>query len=115
MASGRIEAAGAIVLGEPARELRAKLDFAEAQDDYVALSTEGKKHLKQQTISSLETALDPQRFLRIHRSIIVNADRITELQPWFRGDYLVILKDGTQLKLSRTYREHLQTRLRAIL
>ena len=71
-----------------------KLDFAEAQDDYVALSTEGKKHLKQQTISSLETALDPQRFLRIHRSYIVNLERVTKIEPYSKDNYVVVLGGG---------------------
>src|SRR5712671_1437767 len=79
-----------------------KLDFAEAQDDYVALSTEGKKHLKQQTISSLETALDPQRFLRIHRSYIVNLERVTKIEPYSKDQYVVVLVNGQQLPVSRT-------------
>ena len=53
-----------------------KLDYAEAQDDYVALASQGKKHLKQQTISSLEAALDPKNFVRIHRSYLVNLERV---------------------------------------
>jgi len=53
----------------------------------------------------LEQRLDSRRFLRIHRSTIVNADRIKELRPWFHGEYIVLLKDGTELTLSRTYRE----------
>src|SRR5258706_14341740 len=80
----------------------AKLDYAEAQDDYVALSTEGKKHLKQQTISSLETALDPQRFLRIHRSYIVNLERVTKIEPYSKDQYVVVLVNGQQLPVSRT-------------
>jgi len=79
-----------------------KLDFAEAQDDYVALSTEGKKHLKQQTISSLETALDPQRFLRIHRSYIVNLERVTKIEPYSKDNYVVVLGGGPQLPVSRS-------------
>ncbi len=79
-----------------------KLDFAEAQDDYVALSTEGKKHLKQQTISSLETALDPQRFLRIHRSYIVNLERVTKIEPYSKDNYVVVLGGGQQLPVSRS-------------
>jgi two-component system LytT family response regulator len=55
--------------------------------------------------------LESSRFLRIHRSTIVNVDRIKELQPWFRGDYLVILHDATQLTLSRNYRERLKSAL----
>ena len=80
----------------------AKLDYAEAQDDYVALSTEGKKHLKQQTISSLETALDPERFLRIHRSYIVNLERVTKIEPYSKDQYVVVLVNGQQLPVSRT-------------
>jgi two-component system LytT family response regulator len=80
----------------------AKLDFAEAQDDYVALGTEGKKHLKQQTISSLETALNPQRFLRIHRSYIVNLERVTKIEPYSKDNYVVVLGSGQQLPVSRS-------------
>ena len=58
-----------------------KLDYAEAQDDYVALAAQGKKHLKQQTISSLEAALDPGSFVRIHRSYMVNLERVARLEP----------------------------------
>ena len=80
----------------------AKLDYAEAQDDYVALATEGKKHLKQQTISSLETALDPQRFLRIHRSYIVNLERVTKIEPYSKDNHVVVLSGGGQLPVSRS-------------
>ena len=55
--------------------------------------------------------LDPQRFVRIHRSRIVNTDRIKEMQPWFNGEYVVVLQNGTRLTLSRGYREKLQERL----
>lgn len=80
----------------------AKLDYAEAQDDYVALSSEGKKHLKQQTISSLEAALDPQRFVRIHRSYIVNLERVTKIEPYSKDNHVVVLAGGTQLPVSRS-------------
>ena len=80
----------------------AKLDYAEAQDDYVALSTEGKKHLKQQTISSLEAALDPQLFLRIHRSYIVNLEKVTKIEPYSKDQYVVVLASGQQLPVSRS-------------
>lgn len=80
----------------------AKLDYAEAQDDYVALSTEGKKHLKQQTISSLEAALDPQQFLRIHRSYIVNLEKVTKIEPYSKDQYVVVLASGQQLPVSRS-------------
>lgn len=89
----------------------AKLDYAEAQDDYVALASEGKKHLKQQTISSLETGLDPARFLRIHRSYIVNLERVTRVEPYGKDSYVAVLTNGTQLPVSRSG----YTRLRAFL
>jgi two-component system, LytTR family, response regulator len=79
-----------------------KLDYAEAQDDYVALSTEGKKHLKQQTISSLEAGLDPAHFLRIHRSYIVNLERVTKIEAYSKDDHLVVLTSGAQLPVSRS-------------
>jgi two-component system LytT family response regulator len=80
----------------------AKLDYAEAQDDYVALATEGKKHLKQQTISSLESSLDPTRFLRIHRSYIVNLEKVTKVEPYSKDNHMVVLNNGTQLPVSRS-------------
>jgi two-component system, LytTR family, response regulator len=80
----------------------AKLDYAEAQDDYVALASEGKKHLKQQTIASLEAALDPSRFLRIHRSFIVNLERVARIEPYGKDSHVAVLANGTQLPVSRT-------------
>ncbi|HUJ32517.1 MAG TPA: response regulator [Candidatus Acidoferrum sp.] len=80
----------------------AKLDYAEAQDDYVALACEGKKHLKQQTISSLEAALDPSRFLRIHRSYIVNLERVARVEPYGRDSHVAVLTNGTQLPVSKS-------------
>jgi two-component system, LytTR family, response regulator len=80
----------------------AKLEYAEAQDDYVALVTEGKKHLKQQTISSLEGVLDPARFLRIHRSYIVNLEKVTKVEPYSKDNHVVVLSNGTQLPVSRS-------------
>jgi two-component system LytT family response regulator len=62
-------------------------------------------------MNDLEERLDPAKFVRIHRSIIVNLERIKELHPHFNGDYVVVLEDGRQLKLSRTRREHLEARL----
>jgi two-component system LytT family response regulator len=79
----------------------AKLDYAEAQDDYVALASEGKKHLKQQTIASLEAALDPARFLRIHRSYIVNLERVVRVEPYAKDSHVAILSSGAQLPVSR--------------
>jgi two-component system LytT family response regulator len=79
----------------------AKLEYAEAQDDYVALAADGKKHLKQQTISSLESALDPQRFMRIHRSYIVNLERVAKVEPYGKDSHIAVLSNGTQLPVSR--------------
>jgi two-component system, LytTR family, response regulator len=79
-----------------------KLDYAEAQDDYVALASQGKKYLKQQTISSLEAALDPKSFVRIHRSYIVNLERVTRLEPFGKDTHVAILADGARLPVSRS-------------
>jgi len=79
----------------------AKLDYAEAQDDYVALASLGKKHLKQQTIAGLEAGLDPGRFVRIHRSYIVNLERVVRIEPYGKDSRLAILADGTRLPVSR--------------
>jgi two-component system LytT family response regulator len=78
-----------------------KLDYVEAQDDYVALVCEGKKHLKQQTLASLESALDPSRFLRIHRSYIVNLERVAKVEPYGKDSFVAILSNGVQLPVSR--------------
>jgi two-component system LytT family response regulator len=92
-----------------------EIDWIEAAGNYVRLHAGADTHLLRDTMNGLEARLDPQRFLRVHRSTIVNVDRIQELQPWFHGDYLVILRDGTQLTLSRGYRpkveEHFGTAL----
>ncbi len=86
----------------------AKLDYAEAQDDYVALATQGKKYLKQQTISSVEASLDPKSFVRIHRSYVVNLERVTRLEPFGNDTHVVILHDGSRLPVSRTGYKRLQ-------
>ena len=80
----------------------AKLDYVEAQDDYIALASEGKKHLKQQTISSIESSLDPRHFLRIHRSYIVNLELVTKIEPFGKDTHVAILRDGTRLPVSRS-------------
>ena len=78
-----------------------KLDYAEAQDDYVCLYSQKKGYLKQQTISSLEGSLDPRRFLRIHRSHIVNLERVAKIEPYTKDSKIAVLQDGTQLPVSR--------------
>jgi len=79
-----------------------KLDYLEAQDDYVCLSSGGKKHLKQQTLSSLEACLDPARFVRVHRSYIVNLEKVVKIEPYGKESRLAILADGTRLPVSRS-------------
>ena len=88
-----------------------KLDYAEAQDDYVALASEGKKHLKQQTIASLEAALDPKSFVRIHRSYVVNLERVIRIEPYGKESRVAILSNGVKLPVSRAG----YTRLQALL
>jgi two-component system, LytTR family, response regulator len=79
-----------------------KLDYAEAQDDYVALCVEGKKLLKQQTIASLERGLDPTRFVRVHRSYIINLDRLGKIEPYGKDTHVVVLTTGAQVPVSRS-------------
>jgi two-component system, LytTR family, response regulator len=88
-----------------------EIDWIQAEGNYVSVHTGKKSHLLRETISSLESQLDPKKFLRIHRSAIVRIDRIKELQPWFHGEYHIVLNDGTQLTLSRNYRDRLQEAL----
>lgn len=89
-----------------------EIDWIGAEDYYVKLHVGRKSHLLRETMNELETKLDPEKFLRIHRSSIVNLDRVKELHAHFNGDYAVILLDGTELKLSRSRREQLQALLR---
>ncbi|MGH9753130.1 MAG: LytR/AlgR family response regulator transcription factor [Blastocatellia bacterium] len=84
-----------------------EIEWIEAEGNYVMLHASGKGHLFREAISSLENKLDPRKFQRIGRSAIVNLDSIRELQPWFRGDYRIILHDGTELKLSHRFRDNL--------
>jgi two-component system LytT family response regulator len=84
-----------------------EIDWIEAADNYVRVHAGKESHLIRETLQSLEKRLDPGKFLRIHRSALVNLDRIRELQPIFHGDYAVKLADGTELTLSRSYREKL--------
>jgi len=79
-----------------------KLDYVQAQDDYVELHSQKKSYLKQQTISSLESALDPKQFVRIHRSSIVNIERVNKIEPYTKDSRIAILHDGTQLPVSRS-------------
>src|SRR3977135_1175253 len=84
-----------------------EIDWLEAEGNYVRLHSGKESYLLRDTITALESQLDPKKFIRVHRSAIVNVDRISELQPWFHGEYRIILREGVQLTLSRTYREKL--------
>jgi len=79
-----------------------KVDYVEAQDDYVCFRSEGKGFLKQQTLADVETALDPGQFVRIHRSYILNIDRLARLELYAKDSHAAILRDGTRLPVSRS-------------
>lgn len=103
-----------IVLKARGRVSLLKVDeiaWIEAAGVYVKLHAGQATPLHRESLSRLEEQLDPQQFIRIHRSTIVNIEHIAELRSDAHGDYTVLLHDGTPLKLSRTYRERLQTRL----
>ena len=87
------------------------IDWCEAAGNYVRIHVAHQEHLVRDTMSRLETELDPLQFVRIHRSTIVNVDRIQEMQSSFNGEYVVLLRTGTRLTLSRGYRDSLQARL----
>jgi two-component system LytT family response regulator len=88
-----------------------EIDWIGAEDYYVKLHVGRKGHLLRETMGELESKLDPSKFARVHRSSIVNLDRVKELHQHFNGDYLVVLHDGTELKLSRSRREQFQALL----
>jgi len=79
-----------------------RIDFIEAQDDYLSFSSGGKRLRKQQTMAELETQLDPTRFVRIHRSFIMNVERLARIDLYGKDSWLAILSDGTKLPMSRT-------------
>jgi two-component system LytT family response regulator len=84
------------------------IDWIGAADNYVCLHAGRESHMLRETMASIEGRLDTRRFLRIHRSTIVNLDRVMELAPLFHGDFVVRLRDDTELVMSRSYREKLQ-------
>jgi two-component system LytT family response regulator len=88
-----------------------RLDYVEAQDDYVSLHSQGKAYLKQQTISSIESMLDPERFVRIHRSYLVNLERVSRIEPYSKDSRMAILSGGTQLPVSRAGYDRLKALL----
>jgi two-component system LytT family response regulator len=79
-----------------------KIDYVEAQDDYVCFRSEGKRFLKQQTLADVEAVLNPGQFVRIHRSYILNIDRLSKLELYAKDSHAAILRDGTRLPVSRS-------------
>ena len=106
--------AGRLLIKERGRIFFVKaeeVDWIEAAGNYVKLHVGAERHLMRETMSKIGDRLDRKQFARIHRSTIVNLDRIKEIQPWFQGEHVVVLHTGVQLTLSRTYREKLQKSL----
>lgn len=85
-----------------------KIDYVEAQDDYVSFRAGGKSLLKEQTLADLESQLDPRRFVRIHRSYLLNIDRLAKVELYAKDSREAILQDGTRLPVSRTGYQRLQ-------
>jgi two-component system LytT family response regulator len=85
-----------------------EIDWIEASGNYLTFHVGAKSRLVRMTMTALEPKLDPGRFARIHRSTIINLDQARELQPWFRGEQMLIMKDGTKLAVGRAFRDRLQ-------
>jgi len=88
-----------------------EIEWIDADGDYARIHVGKAWHLLRETMKRLEQQLDPARFVRIHRSTIVNLEKVKELQPFYRGEYVVVLHNGVTLKLSRGYRANLEARL----
>ena len=84
-----------------------EIDWVEAAGNYVRLHARNEAHLLRESMKNMESRLDPNTFVRIHRSAIVNIDRVKELEPWFHGEYIVIMRDGTRLTASRVFSDRL--------
>jgi two-component system LytT family response regulator len=89
------------------------IDWIEAADYYAQIHAGGEKHLLRETMTELEQRLDPARFFRVHRSAIINLDRVREIHPLFRGDRELVLADGTRVRLSRARRAAFEAQLAA--
>ena len=89
-----------------------EVDWIDAEGNYVRLHVGGRTHLVRDTMKSVEACLDPERFVRVHRSAIVNVDRIASLEPFFHGEYVVTMKDGSRLTSSRSHSHRLRDLLR---
>jgi len=92
-----------------------KVEWVEAERDYMRLHVGRESHLVRETMQQMEALLDPRRFLRVHRSTIVNLEFVKQLEPMYSGDYKILLRDGTQLASSRGYRDRLRPLLRQAL
>ena len=88
-----------------------KIQYLEAQDDYVMIYTEDSKHLKQATMNFFETHLDPKQFIRVHRSYIVKIDQVVQLEPYEKDNYVAILKSGAKIKVSKSGMKNLKAML----
>jgi two-component system LytT family response regulator len=89
-----------------------KIEWVEAEKDYVRLHVGKENHLVRETMNDIEKKLESDRFVRVHRSTIVNLDYVKEMQPLPSGEYDIAMRDGTQLRLSRGYRQRLMDLLR---
>ncbi len=103
----------AVRTGEAVHFLRtAEIDWVEAEGNYVRLHARGQSHLLREPLHRMQARLDPRRFVRVHRSAVVNLDRVRRLEPWFHGEFEVVLEDGTRLRSSRTYSGRLRELIR---
>ena len=89
-----------------------EIDWIDSAGNYVVLHAAGKKHMIRETIKAIEARLDPRKFIRVHRSAIINVDKLRKLQPYFHGEYVVTLSDGTTLNSSRGYSDRLRALVR---
>ena len=87
------------------------IDYVRAESNYVRIHAGGASHVLRETLGALEARLDPRRFLRVHRSLLVQTSRIVEMEPLFQGEYVLRLRDGTKLTSGRTYRARIQQAL----
>jgi two-component system, LytTR family, response regulator len=85
-----------------------QVERLEAARNYVTVYAGAERYRLRTTLDRLEARLDPRAFVRVHRSTIVRVDRVTELQPWSHGDYVVVLQSGARVRLSRRYRDRLE-------
>jgi two-component system, LytTR family, response regulator len=84
------------------------VDWIDAADNYVRLHVGGREHFLRDTLKSVEIQLDPEIFVRVHRSVIINLDRVESVEPYSHGEYVVTMKDGAKLTTSRSYSERLR-------